>query len=211
MPWSPPLSSGASAIIASVVSINPAIEAAFWRAVRVTLVGSMTPAATRSSNFSVAALKPKLSLSSARIFSTITAPSLPALPTIWRSGSSTARLMMLTPIARQDLRRLELSRTSTREQAFSRRRQRCLLQRCTGMRASRLERAFFSSSRSGSSTTLIRKRRRPLCRRLKFHDRSRGRAQPDCGLFTRDDASPEQRMREVSFSWRWDLLALTRS
>ena len=41
--------SGMSATMASVVSIREAMEAAFSRAVRVTLVGSMTPAATRSS------------------------------------------------------------------------------------------------------------------------------------------------------------------
>ncbi len=41
--------SGISEIIASVVSINPAIEAAFCSAVRVTFVGSITPAFTRSS------------------------------------------------------------------------------------------------------------------------------------------------------------------
>src|SRR5712691_6815542 len=40
----------------SVVSISAAMDAAFCRAVRVTLVGSMTPAATRSSNSSVWAL-----------------------------------------------------------------------------------------------------------------------------------------------------------
>ena len=40
----------------SVVRSNPAIDAAFWSAVRVTLVGSMTPAFTRSSNVSVSAL-----------------------------------------------------------------------------------------------------------------------------------------------------------
>jgi hypothetical protein len=60
MPPMPPsaFSSWTSAIIVSVVSIRPAIEAAFCRAVRVTFAGSMTPAATRSSYFSVAALKP---------------------------------------------------------------------------------------------------------------------------------------------------------
>ncbi len=41
--------SGMSATMASVVSIREAIDAAFCRAVRVTLVGSITPAATRSS------------------------------------------------------------------------------------------------------------------------------------------------------------------
>ena len=42
------LSSGISTMVASVVSIKPAIEAAFCRAVRVTLAGSMTPSATKS-------------------------------------------------------------------------------------------------------------------------------------------------------------------
>ena len=42
--------------MASVVSSRPAIEAAFCSAVRVTLVGSMTPALTRSSYSSVPAL-----------------------------------------------------------------------------------------------------------------------------------------------------------
>ena len=40
----------------SVVSSRPAMEAAFCKAVRVTLVGSMTPAATKSSHVSVWAL-----------------------------------------------------------------------------------------------------------------------------------------------------------
>ena len=34
------------------------MEAAFWSAARVTLVGSMTPSATRSPKLSVSALKP---------------------------------------------------------------------------------------------------------------------------------------------------------
>src|SRR5258708_32894924 len=51
-------SSTISLIIASVVSMREAIEAEFWRAVRVTLVGSMTPALTRSSYSLVDALKP---------------------------------------------------------------------------------------------------------------------------------------------------------
>ena len=42
-------SSGSSETIASVVSMRPAIEAAFCNAVRVTLAGSITPAFTRSS------------------------------------------------------------------------------------------------------------------------------------------------------------------
>src|SRR5690554_436175 len=49
-------SSFTSAITHSVVNSNDAIEAAFSRARRVTLVGSITPAANRSSNLSVLAL-----------------------------------------------------------------------------------------------------------------------------------------------------------
>jgi hypothetical protein len=45
----PPFSSGGSAMIASVTRMFFAIEAAFSRAERVTLVGSMTPAWTRFS------------------------------------------------------------------------------------------------------------------------------------------------------------------
>ena len=66
MPPGPPagipdsfFSSGISHTIASVVRSSEAIDEAFWSAVRTTLVGSMTPALTRSSYFSVAALKPK--------------------------------------------------------------------------------------------------------------------------------------------------------
>jgi hypothetical protein len=77
------------------VSINPAIEAAFWSAVRVTFAGTMTPAATSSSNFSVAALKPHYS-SPEVTFSTIRA-SLPAFCPIWRTGSSRARRTIWTP------------------------------------------------------------------------------------------------------------------
>ena len=40
--------SGISLTSASVVSMSEAMEAAFWSAVRATLVGSMTPASTRS-------------------------------------------------------------------------------------------------------------------------------------------------------------------
>lgn len=47
---------GASATVASVVRISPAIDAAFWSAVRATLVGSTTPASTRSPYSPVAAL-----------------------------------------------------------------------------------------------------------------------------------------------------------
>lgn len=50
-------SSGSSATTASVVSSRLAIEAAFCKAERVTLVGSMTPALPMSSYSPVAALK----------------------------------------------------------------------------------------------------------------------------------------------------------
>jgi hypothetical protein len=49
-------SSTASQTMASVVSMREATEAAFCNAVRVTLVGSITPAFTRSSYVSVYAL-----------------------------------------------------------------------------------------------------------------------------------------------------------
>ena len=53
MPPPAPASAGFSSFRSttthSVVSSNPAIDAAFCSAVRVTLVGSMTPAFTRSS------------------------------------------------------------------------------------------------------------------------------------------------------------------
>ncbi len=58
MPPPPPFLSflGASAMRASEVSNKVATLAAFWSAVRVTLVGSMTPAFTRFSYSSVTAL-----------------------------------------------------------------------------------------------------------------------------------------------------------
>ena len=79
--------------------MRPAMEPAFCRAVRVTLVGSMTPALTRSSNSPVWALYPKAVSLESRIFPTTTAPSSPALATICRSGSSSARRTMFAPIA----------------------------------------------------------------------------------------------------------------
>jgi hypothetical protein len=50
MPPASPFSSETPAIMASVVSMRPAIEAAFCRAVRVTFAGSMTPAETRAAS-----------------------------------------------------------------------------------------------------------------------------------------------------------------
>src|SRR5437773_6966549 len=57
-PWPPAFfSSTNSATIASVVSIRPATDEAFCSAVRLTLVGSITPISTISPNSSVCALK----------------------------------------------------------------------------------------------------------------------------------------------------------
>src|SRR5215471_17703521 len=50
--------SGASATIASVVRMFFAIDAAFWSAERVTMVGSMIPFLTRSSTSPVSTLRP---------------------------------------------------------------------------------------------------------------------------------------------------------
>ena len=65
IPGCPPGAAGASssssATTHSVVNNNEATEAAFCKAVRTTLAGSITPAATSSSYLPVAALKPKSS------------------------------------------------------------------------------------------------------------------------------------------------------
>src|SRR5690625_5452696 len=53
-----PFLDGFSTTTASVVSISAATDAAFSSAVRVTLVGSITPASIRSSYFSLLALYP---------------------------------------------------------------------------------------------------------------------------------------------------------
>jgi hypothetical protein len=55
-------SSGFSATIASVVSSNPATDAAFCSAVRTTFVGPTIPAFIKPSKISVAALKPNAPL-----------------------------------------------------------------------------------------------------------------------------------------------------
>src|SRR6266849_2200164 len=68
---------GCAAIMASVVSISAATEAALTSAVRTTFVGSMMPALTRSSYAPGAALKPNaLSLDSFTLFTTM----LPSAP-----------------------------------------------------------------------------------------------------------------------------------
>src|SRR5205085_12697662 len=73
-----PCFSGASATIASVVRMFFAIEAAFCSAERVTMVGSMITAFTRSSYSPVSTFRP-CPLGLFRILSTTTEPSRPAL------------------------------------------------------------------------------------------------------------------------------------
>src|ERR1700685_3857042 len=75
---------------ASVVRNSAAMDAAFCRAERVTLAGSMMPAANMSTYSPVAAFRPKPG-SSDRTFSATTPPSRPALIAICLSGSSSAR------------------------------------------------------------------------------------------------------------------------
>lgn len=105
------LGSGLSAITHSVVRSIPAIDAAFSRAMRVTLVGSITPAFSKGSNTSVRALKPKSALPSLMVCTTID-PSTPEFLTIWRIGSSMARLMMEIPVVSSALRPLNFSRAA---------------------------------------------------------------------------------------------------
>src|SRR5437763_10606067 len=89
--------SGGSATIASVVRMFFAIDAAFCSAERVTMVGSMIPALTRSSYSPVATFRP-WPAGSERILSTTTEPSRPALSASWRIGSSSARVTMYAPV-----------------------------------------------------------------------------------------------------------------
>src|SRR5262249_58742907 len=76
--------------ITSVVSISPAIDAAFCSADRVTLVGSTMPALNMSSYSPVLALYPTLAFFSPRprTSSATTAPSTPPFSAIWRIGFS---------------------------------------------------------------------------------------------------------------------------
>jgi hypothetical protein len=74
-----------------------AIEAAFWSAERVTMVGSMIPALTRFSTSLVSTLSP-WPLEALRTLSTTIEPSTPALYASWRSGSSSARTMICAPV-----------------------------------------------------------------------------------------------------------------
>ncbi len=103
MPPSPPGIAGAdfsglSAMTASVVRKSAAMEAAFCSAERVTLAGSMMPAATRSTYSPEAALRPQ-PVSELRTFSATTPPSRPALTAICLSGASRATRTMFAPVA----------------------------------------------------------------------------------------------------------------
>ena len=73
-----PAFSGGSATIASVMRMFLAIEAAFCSAERVTIVGSMIPALTRSSTSFVSTFRP-WPLVALRTWLTTTEPSRPAL------------------------------------------------------------------------------------------------------------------------------------
>src|SRR5829696_4052213 len=74
------------------------------------IVGSVTPAETRSSYWPARALKPMLP-PSVRTLSTTMEPSAPALRAIWRIGSSSARWMILAPVRSSPSR--ESSRSAT--------------------------------------------------------------------------------------------------
>src|SRR6185312_619047 len=90
--------SGLSATTASVVRNSPAIEAAFCRAARTTLVGSGMPASSMFTYSPVAALRP-CPVSRLRTFSATTPPSRPALTAICFSGASSAMRTMFAPVA----------------------------------------------------------------------------------------------------------------
>ena len=62
-----------SVIAQSVVRSRPEIDDAFCKATRSTLVGTMTPASTRSSNSWLTALKPKLVFSASSTFAVVSA------------------------------------------------------------------------------------------------------------------------------------------
>ena len=74
-------SSGLSTMVASVMSSNAATLAAFSKAIRETLVGSIMPDLYKSSNSSDSALKPNASVPSL-IFCTTMDPSQPAFSAI---------------------------------------------------------------------------------------------------------------------------------
>src|SRR5437879_9388552 len=74
----------------SVVSMRPAMLAAFCRAERVTFVGSTMPALNISTYSPVLALYPVFAFFCCRISSAITAPSAPEFSAIVRIGFSSA-------------------------------------------------------------------------------------------------------------------------
>src|SRR5262249_40820462 len=80
-----------------------AIDAAFCSAERVTIAGSITPAATRSSISLVAAFRPCPFLA-LRTSLTTTDPSSPAFSASWRSGSSSALSTIRAPVCWSSLR-----------------------------------------------------------------------------------------------------------
>src|SRR5260370_41372773 len=83
-------SSLSSATRASVVSIRPAIEAAFCRARRGTFGGEMAAALATSAYLPEAALQPQVLTLDSPLFSHDTTPSCSAVRAVWRAGSSTA-------------------------------------------------------------------------------------------------------------------------
>src|SRR5664279_104035 len=92
-----PAFSGASATIASVVRMFFAIDAAFCSAERVTIVGSVMPAFTRSVTSPVSTLRPWPGFA-VRTCCTTTEPSRPALVASWRRGSSSDLMMICAPV-----------------------------------------------------------------------------------------------------------------
>src|SRR5919199_483458 len=86
----PPTPRGGSATTTSVVTRRLEMEAAFCKALLVTMAGSMMPTATRSSYSPVRALKPMESPWALALCATME-PSAPALTAIWRMGSAAAR------------------------------------------------------------------------------------------------------------------------
>ena len=91
------LSSGASAINASVVISTPATDPAFCKLVLTTLVGSIIPALNISTNLSFCASYPTVADFSSFNLPTITGPSTPALFDIVLIGASNALLTISTP------------------------------------------------------------------------------------------------------------------
>mmetsp|Transcript_45887 Transcript_45887/g.129832 ORF Transcript_45887/g.129832 Transcript_45887/m.129832 type:complete len:324 (+) Transcript_45887:243-1214(+) len=84
-------------MMASVVVMREATDAASASAVRTTLVGSMIPAWIMSTYSPSVALKPLVRLLSANTVCTTTAPSSPAFCAIWMHGCFRAALMASTP------------------------------------------------------------------------------------------------------------------